>query len=69
MKWIIIILGVLLFALGSLWFLQGTGLLTVAPIACVGECKPLEGPSMPWAVAGAAVMAIGGAIILFAGRR
>lgn len=69
MKWIIIILGGLLFALGSLWFLQGTGLLTVAPIACVGECEPLEGPSMPWAIVGAAMMAIGGAIILFAGRR
>jgi hypothetical protein len=69
MKWLGAILGLAAFALGGLWFLQGIGAVTLAPIACVGECTALEGPSLPWALAGAAVAAAGAALIWFSLRR
>ena len=65
MKWLGLVLGVLALLLGGLWFLQGTGAVTLAPIACVGECEALEGPSLPWALAGAALFLVGLGLLWF----
>lgn len=52
-KWVASIFGGAAILLGGLWFLQGTGLIVIEPIACVGECAALEGPSVAWTIAGA----------------
>lgn len=44
-------------------------MVTIAPILCVADCAPLEGPSLPWALAGLAALLIGGALLWFARRR
>jgi hypothetical protein len=41
------IAGVILALLGGLWLVQGLGLVTIEPIACVGACEPLAGPRRP----------------------
>ena len=56
MKWAGAAIAVLL---GGLWLLQGSGLVSIAPILCVADCAPLEGPSAPWALAGLALLAAG----------
>lgn len=63
MKWIGAAFGVILVLLGGLWFLQGTGLVTIPPILCVAECTPLEGPSLPWAIAGLIALLVGAALL------
>lgn len=68
-KWIIGAVSVLAFGLGGLWFLQGTGLVVIEPIACIGECAPLDGPSAPWAITGLLVMLAAGGAFWFAFRR
>jgi hypothetical protein len=62
------IVGVILALLGGLWLLQGLGLVTIEPIACVGACEALEGPSPTWAAIGAVVLAAG-LLALFAAFR
>ena len=69
MKWIIVIVGVILALLGGLWLVQGLGLVTIAPILCVADCEPLEGPSTGWAIAGAATLLVGLAAIWLPLRR
>jgi hypothetical protein len=68
MKIIVFIIGAILVLLGGLWLVQGLGLVQIEPIACVAECTPLEGPSLTWAVIGAATLAVGVAVILY-GRK
>ena len=68
-KWIIGIVSVMAFLLGSLWFLQGTGLIVIEPIACIGECDALEGPSPTWAAFGLMLMLTALAGMWFAARR
>lgn len=53
------IVGVLLTALGSLWALQGADLVHIEPVACVADCKPLEGFSAKWLAAGVATAGVG----------
>ncbi len=65
MKWVGLLLGVAALLLGGLWFLQGVGAVTIEPIACIGECEALEGPSLPWTLAGAALVLAGAALIWF----
>jgi hypothetical protein len=55
----ILIVGVLAALLGSLWLLQGLGIVHIEPILCVAECEALQGPSATWAIAGLATL-IGG---------
>ena len=69
MKWIGAAFGLIVVLLGGLWFLQGTGLFTIPPILCVAECEPLEGPSLPWALAGLAALIIGAVLLWRAFRR
>ena len=66
MKWIGAVLGAIAVLLGGLWFLQGTGLVTIGPILCIAECEALEGPSLLWAVLGLGLLMVGAAGIWFA---
>lgn len=59
MKVLALILGVIAALLGGLWLVQGLGLVRIDPVACVGDCTPLEGPSLQWTVIGALVLAAG----------
>ena len=62
-----IMLSISLILLGGLWSAQGLGLIVIEPIACVGECAPLQGPSTTWTAVGALTLAAGafGAAILW----
>jgi hypothetical protein len=53
------VVGVLAVLLGGLWLLQGLGIVHMKPVACVADCRTLDGPSMQWAVIGAVVVAVG----------
>ncbi len=57
-------IGVLVFLLGGLWFLQGADLVHLNPIACVAECEPLTGGSVEWMISGALAMLVGIGLIL-----
>ena len=63
------VVGLILAALGGLWLLQGLGVVHIEPVACVGACEPLEGPSPMWAAIGFVVLAAGLGAIYFAFRR
>ena len=61
--------GVILALLGGLWLLQGLGVVIIEPIACVGACEPLDGPSPTWAIIGGFVLAAGLFALVLAFRR
>ena len=63
MKIVQIVIGLFALALGGLWFLQGTGLVVIEPIACVANCEKLVGPSLPWAIAGLVAILLGGLLL------
>ena len=69
MRAVALILGVISALLGGLWLLQGLGVVRIAPVLCVAECAPLEGPSAQWAVIGAIVLAAGLLAVFYALRR
>ena len=69
LKGIVGIVGLLALLLGGLWFLQGTGLVVIEPIACVGECDALEGPSVAWAITGFVTMLGAGGALWWVFRR
>ena len=64
-----ILLGAVLSLLGLLWLLQGADLVHIRPILCVADCKPLEGGSVGWMIAGALVLVAGLLVIASAVRR
>jgi len=53
------VLGVVSILLGLLWFLQGADLIHIRPILCVADCRPLEGRSIGWMIAGALFLVLG----------
>ena len=57
--------GVIFALLGILWFLQGTGILTIPPILCFANCEPIIGGSPVWLAVGVVVSLIGIIIIAF----
>lgn len=63
------VLGVGVGALGALWFLQGSDLVHIDPILCVGDCEPVVGHHPRWQIAGAAAVAGGALITTLAVRR
>lgn len=69
MKWIGAIFGIIAVLLGGLWLLQGTGLVVIQPIACIGACEAVTGPNLTWVLAGAALLLIGAAALWFSLRR
>ena len=64
-----ILLGAALAVLGALWLLQGADLVHIRPILCVADCKPLEGGSVGWMTAGAALLGVGVVLITWGVRR
>lgn len=60
---ILLVVSVILILLGSLWFLQGTGIIHLNPIMCVAECEPITGTSPLWAIIGA-VAFVGGFFLI-----
>lgn len=72
MRWLrlsALLVAALITTLGALWLGQGVGLVRIEPIACVGECRPLEGPSVVWAALGAATFIAGAAGVVVSLRR
>lgn len=72
MKWgsvLAMLFGVLLVALGGLWFLQGSDVVHLAPILCVANCEPLVGRSPQWQAAGAVAVLAGGVLVGVSARR
>lgn len=62
MRWIwtsVTVVGVVVAALGVLWFLQGSDLVRIDPIACVADCEPIAGHQPGWQLAGAVAVLIG----------
>ena len=55
--------------LGSLWLLQGLGLVHVRPILCFADCATIQGPSLTWAVVGAIAFFVGGLAAFLSRRR
>jgi hypothetical protein len=53
------LLGLVGVTLGLLWFLQGSDLLHIDPIACAASCEPIQGHQPAWQLAGAVAVAIG----------
>ena len=69
MKILALVLGIVGVLLGGLWLVQGLGLVTIEPIACVAECDGLEGPSPLWAGIGTVVFVAGALAIRWGLRR
>lgn len=61
------VLGLLFLSLGTLWTLQGSGLIEIKPILCVADCEAVVGPSTKWLLIGLLV-AVAGLTIIFAPR-
>jgi hypothetical protein len=57
-----ITVGVILAALGVLWFLQGADLVHIKPILCFADCDPVVGGSVQWQIQGAIAFVTGVAI-------
>lgn len=63
------IIGVILALLGTLWFVQGLGVVQVGPVLCVADCEPVTGGSARWTVIGAITSILGiGAVWVGLGR-
>jgi LPXTG-motif cell wall-anchored protein len=54
--------------LGTLWLVQGLGLVHIGPVLCVANCEPITGKSTQWTVTGVIAL-LAGLVIVFAGRR
>lgn len=72
MRWIWLLLaavGLALSGVGILWFLQGSDLVHIDPIACVGDCEPIVGHHPEWQVAGVVAVSVGAAAAALATRK
>ena len=65
MKTMVLLAGVISTLLGGLWLLQGLGLLHIRPILCFGDCAPIQGPSLKWAIVGLVWAALGSLVVLY----
>lgn len=63
------LLAVALIALGTLWSLQGAGIVHVKPILCFADCAELQAPSLQWLITGLAVIVAGAISWYVAGVR
>jgi hypothetical protein len=59
MKKLTLFCGVIAVLLGSLWLLQGLGVVQIRPILCFVDCAPIQGASRTWTVIGLLVVAAG----------
>lgn len=61
--------GLLVGGVGLLWFLQGSDLVHIEPIACVGDCVPIAGHHPEWQVVGAVAFLTGALVATLAVRK
>lgn len=66
--WLPLLAAVVLLPLGALWFLQGSDLVHLDPVACAGDCEPVTGRHTGWQAAGALALLVGGAMTTVAVR-
>jgi hypothetical protein len=62
MRWTriaVAVAGLAVSGVGILWFLQGSDLVHIEPIACAGECEPIAGHHPEWQVAGGVAVLVG----------
>lgn len=72
MRWIwmsVSAVGLAVSGVGILWFLQGSDLVHIEPIACVGDCEPVVGHHPAWQVAGAVAVLTGALATTLAVRK
>ena len=62
----LLLVGLILAALGGLWMVQGLGIIHLDPIACVADCKPIEGASPTYALLGLLLVGVGALAVWFA---
>jgi hypothetical protein len=62
-------IGLILVALGLLWFLQGIAILSLCPEVCFADCECITGGSSFWAGAGAITLIIGITIVCLSLKR
>jgi len=65
----ITLIGLILAALGLLWFLQGIAILNMCPVLCFADCECLTGGSLFWEVVGGITLIIGIAIVYISLKR
>ncbi len=63
------VIGLILVALGLLWFFQGIAVLSLCPVLCFADCECITGGSLFWEVAGAITLIIGIVIVCFSLKR
>lgn len=70
MRMIARFIAVICVMLGTLWLLQGLGVVHVRPILCFANCERIQGASAAWATAGFVMLMAGIIAILlsFKGR-
>jgi hypothetical protein len=59
------IFGIVTILLGTLWLLQGLGIVHLRPILCFADCAPVQGPSVTWAATGLIAVAVGAGSVLW----
>jgi formate-dependent nitrite reductase membrane component NrfD len=72
MRWVwisVLVLGLAVTALGVLWFLQGSDVVQINPILCVGDCEPVTGHQPVWQVAGGIAGLVGVFLAVSAARK
>ena len=55
---VLTILGFIVALLGTLWVVQGLGLIQIGPVLCVANCEPISGNSMQWTVIGVLTLSL-----------
>ena len=66
---VLTLIGLILAALGLLWFLQGIAILNVCPVLCFADCECITAGSSFWEVVGGIALIIGIAIICLSLKR
>jgi hypothetical protein len=52
-------LGAVFLLLGTLWFLQGAGIVQVQPVLCFTNCEPITKPQPLWTLIGLITLGAG----------
>lgn len=72
MRWIwmsVLAVALAVSGVGILWFLQGSDLVHIEPIACAGDCEPIVGHHPEWQVAGTVAVLAGAVATTLAVRK
>lgn len=56
---VLVVLGLIVAPLGTLWLVQGLGLIEIGPVLCFADCEPITGGSLQWTVIGAIALFVG----------